>query len=226
MSVAFVIHGIERSALLTNMPMSQECAAALRTVSMGANSGGWVGPAPRVTKTNSPLGVTGGYITQVAWVWLVDDAQQAALNLTTVEAQTVFGNRLQAASQAALAANASHSTLIGSDWSVDWALYNENINGTMEWWRSGRASTAAVFIDNVPEWLSRMTPPDNPIGPNNPLAQGGGGDPNRTPDLSWLGWLAGSIAVTVVAVQFGPAVATWVPRKTQPKQENPRRNRR
>ena len=179
MSVAFVIHGIERSALLTNMPMSQECAAALRTVSMGANSGGWVGPAPRVTKTNSPLGVTGGYITQVAWVWLVDDAQQAALNLTTVEAQTVFGNRLQAASQAALAANASHSTLIGSDWSVDWALYNENINGTMEWWRSGRASTAAVFIDTLSApALSRRrtsstlrTPPPTVSGMNTCSAQ-------------------------------------------------------
>ncbi len=225
MSVAYLIHGTERSALLANMPTSAECGAALRTVSMGANGGGWVGPAPRVVKNALPLGVTGGYVTQVAWVWFVNDAQQAALGLTTADAQIAFGNRLQVVARNALASSASHSTLLRSDWTVDWSAYDAAINGPLSWWQSGAASRDAVFIDSVPDGMSRLTPPDNPIGPNNPLAQGGGGDPNRNPDLSWLAWLGGSIAVIVVAVEFGPAIASWVPRKSAPapKQLNPRR---
>lgn len=180
--------------------------------------GHWIGPAPRVTRQNDPLSP---YVTRAAWLYELTDAEVQALG--SAQALADFPVSLAADVAVSLGTGASHGV---NTWEVR-AIPFTAVHGTREWWESGDASTQAVFITNWQDLLSRLTPPDNPTGPNNPLAQGGGGDPKKD-YLGPLMWIVGGVAAIVVAVQFGPIIASWVPTKSKPKAAlaNPRRRRR
>ena len=229
MGVAIVIHAMERSILessavgLTVARITAAFRNAERGIftadgvshSRGPDNGGWYGPAPRITR-QAPFG---SFVTQATWVWVLNDAQQATSGLASSVAQQAFAARL-----AADVATSLHA--MGGSWTVTHEPYSDAINGPLSWWSSGAAAHDVVFINNFPALFGRLEPDDNPIGPNNPLAQGAGGNPHTNP-LGSVAWIVGGLAVLVVAVQFGPAIASWVPRKpepkTEPKQINPRR---
>lgn len=232
MGVAYFVRADERSELAGSAPTRDEITAALRTVAdrnhaFPRDGGGerfraigrWVGPAPRVTRVFVPIATGNSFRTRVAWIYGISDEEEMA-QLSTAAAKQAFGDQLARDVFNELEAHAGRPALVGPHWTVTVSSYDAAENGSPEWWESGAASRDATYTDTFPPIIQQSIPDDNPSGPN-------GVHRNPTPPdpLTTLAWLAGGIAVIVVAVQFGPAIATWVPRKSQPKQENPRRLR-
>lgn len=230
MGAAWIIYAEERSVTYLTSPTVEEITQAFQYAARGTYTdsetgmtrsrvvGRWVGPAPRVTLQNQ-LG--GRYVTRAAWLYELTDAEVQSLG--SAQALADFPARLVRDVKESLGQRASHGV---DTWDVS-ALPYSAVHGTRDWWASGKASTEAVFINNWQALLSRLTPEDNPTGPNNPLAQGAGGDPRK----NWsrdLAWIVGGTAAIILAVQFGPAIASWVPTKSKPKAAlaNPRRRRR
>lgn len=230
MGAAWIIYAEERSLTYLTAPSVEDITLAFRYAARGTYDdpetgmthsrvvGHWVGPAPRVTLHNQ-LG--GRYVTRAAWLYELTDAEVQSLG--SAQALAGFPVRLVRDVEESLAARASHGI---NTWEVR-AIPYSSAHGTRDWWASGRASTEAVFINNWQDLLSRLTPEDNPTGPNNPLAQGAGGDPTK----NWsrdLAWIVGGTAAIILAVQFGPALASWIPTKSKPKAAlaNPRRQHR
>lgn len=230
MGAAWIIYGEERSMTYITTPTVEEITKAYRYAARGIYTnaethipgsrtlGQWVGPAPRVTRKNDPLSP---YVTRAAWLYELTDANVQALG--SAQALAAFPTSLAANVAVSLGTDASHGV---NTWEVI-AIPFTAVHGTRDFWASGNASTQAVFINNWQDALSRLTPEDNPTGPNNPLAQGAGGDPKK----NWsrdLAWIVGGTAAIILAVQFGPAIASWAPTKSKPKaaHANPRKRRR
>lgn len=230
MGAAWIIYGEERSMTYITPPSVEDITRAFRYAARGSyynpetrtdrtrTLGHWVGPAPRVTRKNDPIGP---YVTRAAWLYELTDAEVQALG--SAQALADFPVRLAADVAVSLGTGASH---VVNTWEFRDIPFTA-VHGTRDFWASGDASTHAVFINNWQDALSRLTPEDNPTGPNNERAQGGGGDPKK----NWsrdLAWIVGGTAAIILAVQFGPAIASWVPTKSKPKAAlaNPRGRRR
>lgn len=228
----WLVYAEERSMFLSTVPSVVKITDAYNYAARGVYSdvdtglarsrriGHWVGEAPRVTLHNDPLSP---YVTRVAWIYQITDAEAAAMS---AEALRTFP--LQLAADVAISLRTGAAEVVNT-WEVRAIPYSATANGPLSWWESGAAAREAVFTNDWQAFLSRLTPNDNPIGPNNPLAQGPGGDPKKD-YMGWFGWIVGGIAVTVLAVEFGPVVASWLPRGSASKpaptrQKNPSRRR-
>lgn len=242
MSLAFLVHAVEESALQQSAPTAGEIQRAMRYAERGVYTvvpscvgideciagvipralsdvigagqppesrgiphqrtdvnGGWVGPSPRITRA-MPTGVN---VTHAAWVWYLDDAQQAASGLQGDTAQREFMARLQADVHTSLATGATHNTL-GDHWRVTAQPYAPAVNGSLEWWSSGKAAGEANYVNTWPnpvvQAATGVVPGpavDNPVGPN--------------PDAPWSLFTMAMVGLSVVVggyvvVQVTPAI--------------------
>lgn len=232
MGVGYFVLAEERSELAGSAPTRDEIVAALRTVADHNHPfpraglpdghriiGHWVGPAPRVTRVVVPIATGNAFRTRVAWIYGITDEEEMA-NLSTAAAKQSFGDLLAQDTFRELEAHAGRPPLVGTHWTVTVTPYNAAENGSPEWWESGGASRDATYVDTFPSLVQQRIPDDNPSGPNDIHR-----NPTPADPLTTVAWIVGGAAVLALAVEFGPAIASWVPRKSAPapKQANPRR---
>lgn len=230
MGVAYLLLATERSELANSAPTRDQITAALRNVADRSRRwtnadgseryrsiGHWVGPGPRVTRVVELIGTGNAFRTRVAWIYGVEDAEERAY-LATTAAKQQFADNLARDAFAELEARAGRPNLLRDNWTVTVTGYAPAENGDPAWWESGGASRDAVWVDTFPPLVPPRLPDDNPSGPN-PT------HPNQAPPdyLNTVLWIVGGVAVAAVAIEFGPAIASWVPKKS--KTPNPRHRR-
>ena len=234
MGVGYFVFAEERSELAGSAPSRDEITAALRTVADRNHAfpraglpdahrsiGRWVGPAPRVTRVVVPIATGNAFRTRVAWIYGISDEEEAASIPTNAQKQE-FSDRLADDVMRELEAHAGRPAIIGTHWTVTVTPYNAAENGSPEWWEGGGASRDATYTDTFPSLIQQRIPDDNPSGPNEIHR-----NPTPADPLTTIAWIVGGVAVVALAIEFGPAIASWVPRKATPapKQMNPRSRR-
>lgn len=129
---------------------------AMRAAAPGsAQAFGWLGPAPRITRTIELTLGTRGLITRVAWI--------GAFPPTTTN--LALPNR---ASQQMLAENvAAQLSSLGGAWNVQALAYSPTTNGQLSWWRDGSAARTRTK-DQFPQWGGRVDAVETPAGPTTP----------------------------------------------------------
>ena len=237
MGVAYFLRADEYSELSNNAPSRDDITAALRVVADRTHDwpraggttnrrviGAWVGPGPRVTRVVDPIATGNVFKTRVAWIYGISDEEER--NLPTPEAKRAFADNLAQDISLTLNERAGLPNLIGAHWNVVISGYDPAENGSPDWWESGDASREATYVDTFPSLVRQRLPDDNPSGPNSVHRNPTPTDPMEW--LKWAAWLTGGVAALVIAVEFGPAIASWVPTKSKPKAAlaNPRGRRR
>jgi hypothetical protein len=263
MSLTFLAHAVEESALQESAPTVgeiqqqmryaergiytlvpscegfAECLAGVLPRALGAGisqpvenrgiahsrlaiNGGWVGPAPRITRA-MPTGIN---VTHAAWVWHLTDEQQAASGLQGDTAQRAFADRLRDDIHTSLALGATHNTL-GDHWTVTVQPWAEATNGSLEWWASGKAAGEVNYANRWPNPITQAAAGvvpgpavDNPVGPN----------PSEGMSLFTMAMIAlGVVVGGYVVVQVTPAIVGAFKSGSSPsaaaKQKNPTRRR-
>ena len=146
---------------------------------------------------------TGVNVTHATWVWHLTDEQQAASGLQGDTAQSRFANRLRDDIHTSLALGASHNTL-GNQWAVTVQPWSESINGSLEWWASGKAASEVNYANRWPNPVTQAAAGiipgpavDNPVGPN----------PSEGMSLFTMAMIAmGMVVGGYVLVQVTPAI--------------------
>ena len=235
MGVAYFVRADERSELAGSAPTRDEILAALRTVADPTHafprSGGgegyrrigrWIGPSPRVTRVFVPVATGNAFRTRVAWIYGISDEEETS-QLSTPQAKQAFADNLARDVFQQLETRAGRPALIGDHWSVTVSGYSPAENGSPEWWESGAASREATYVDTFPPIIQQQMPDDNPSGPNSVHA-----NPTPPDPLTTIAWIVGGTAAIILAVQFGPAISSWVPTKSKTKAAlaNPRLRKR
>lgn len=238
MGVGYFMLAEERSELAGSAPSRDEIVAALRTVADRSHPfprdggtearrsiGRWVGPAPRVTRVVIPIATGNMFRTRVAWIYGISDEEESA-SIPTAAQKQEFGDRLAQDAFRELEAHAGRPALVGTHWTVTVTGYNAAENGSPEWWESGGASRDATYTDTFPSLIQQSIPDDNPSGPNDIHR-----NPTPADPLTTIAWIVGGAAVLYGLIEFGPALASWVPTKSTPKAaatpvQNPRKHRR
>lgn len=148
----YIFSATESSSLSSNAPTSQQIAAALR---LPAQAGRWIGPAPRVTRTNYVTDNPSPWKTTFAW-------------LMEVPPNEVEYNRLLIQNNLSTIQN---SSLLSPDWTpVSVVPYSEALNGSIAFWTSGDASRTRTR-DDWSTTTDRLLPADNPVGPPDPAVR-------------------------------------------------------
>lgn len=220
MPTAITVTAVEHSGFSSDAPTRSEITNAMRNVvgrTYGSltRTGNWVGPAPRITRWETLAGAK----TYATWVFLVPSDSVSA----------DFQQRLRDDVQAELDAHASHHGILGPDWIVTAAPYNEAVNGAPWWWEATgpiSASREARWVDAWPPLDAQIIPgstrpvEDNHVGPNSLHSA-----PEESNPLLWVTILAGIGVAGLALVEFGPAISAWARSKSYaaPKQLNPRR---
>ena len=148
----FIASATEFSTLSSVAPTSQEIQAALV---LPERAGRWVGPAPRVTRTNQ-IGVSDPWRTTFAWPIDLQGSSETEVAYNRAAIQVA----LQATSPSGIAA-----------WSqVSLVPYSEALNGPESFWTSGNAARTRTR-DDWSTTTDRLLAPDNPIGPDDPSSR-------------------------------------------------------
>lgn len=146
---AIIITGEERTVLTADAARANVIADAFRSAAAqvrgmplpaGIDSrdalGGWVGPAPRITRWHSPSLTNGPNVTHAAWVYRWPDPPAASAEKTN---RYVYQSIKSAvADQLARVSNARMPH--DGNFVTSWAIYNDTINGPMSWWEGPQAS--------------------------------------------------------------------------------------
>jgi len=182
MGYDYVASSVERSVIQNNAPTSAAITTALQVVPF--NDTGWVGPAPRVTRSYQSLALSAN-LTHLAWVFQLDAPSDQAM--------------ADAAASAMVPAIQSALATTSSDWDpVTVMPFNEAVNGPLSWWQSGQ-DAASPTQDAWPELGGRLAANENPLGPNTAsttlptLGQGFGQQLQASglvPVLTTLAWVA------------------------------------
>ena len=136
---------------LTESLSAAEILRAMRAAAPGtAASFGWIGPAPRITRT-AQLGVLRGFVTRVAWIGAMPSG---TTRLTLPDRGSV--------------AMVNESVLrevnrLGGEWTVSAYAYSAPINGPLSWWSSGSAAVTRTK-DQYPVLGGRLDAVENPLG--------------------------------------------------------------
>lgn len=121
--------------------------------------GAWAGP-PRITRRNRTV----GYTFTAAAPWVVPDY---TADYRRIHQLTDYMVNLGTSLSFAAAKNALYNRLAPMDslWNVDETAYNPAVNGTLEFWASGRANQTTSR--GLPPGMGGVFEPgENPVGPN------------------------------------------------------------
>jgi len=141
----YMVTATESSSLQPNAPTSQQILGALAPLAVGT----WVGPAPRVTRTN----YLGDLAFKTTFAWPIDIADAAQIE----NARTLIRSNLNTIRNSALAPPTWGEVAI--------TPYSEVRNGPATFWTDGTASLTRT-MDDWSFTTDRLSAPENPIGPN------------------------------------------------------------
>lgn len=147
MAEAVLVVAEESSAFIYNAPTYEQIRGAMLAARLGDNTrtdGAWVGPGPRVTRV-AQVGALRGFVTRVAWLYGVGDG--------VVVPRARLRERV-----------AAELDRVGSWSDVSIVDYAPEVNGSLEWWLTGRASQTQTR-DEFATGSGRVDADENPIGP-------------------------------------------------------------
>lgn len=152
-----VVMAEERSALAANAPTAAAITAAFRRARLAGGAqdrGDWLGPAPRIVRT-ATVGERFG--TWAAWVYAwPTDAPAGGWSL---------GPPSDALGQELVNNLARELAGVSGGWQTVTATdYARAVNGGLEWWASGEASSTRTR-DEFPTGTGRLDASENPRGP-------------------------------------------------------------
>lgn len=206
-----------------------------------ADSGGWVGPAPRIVRWHDLSLTNPPDVTNVAWVysWSTDDPKWNRYVTQTMQSLVT---------QNLLAISNGRSPHDGNFTTATAQSFDPAINGSLNWWADGTAANTQTryvlppfsmgSVTDPLTWTD-VTPRDNPVGPGvlTTLANApsrGPSVPDVTKLLEVVAWLAaGGIVVyltwpLLMGLRSGASVASHaLPAETAPTAalSNPTRGR-